>query len=396
MDSLKGHRIVLVSRIFAPEPGAASLRLRALAHHLHDRGADVRVYTSAPPRGMTASREPFEVRRAPVLRDREGYVRGYLQYLSFDVPAFFRVLAARRSDAIIVEPPPTTGAFLRVAAALRRTPYHFYAADVWSEAAAVAGAPSVVVRMVRAFERFVYRGARSVIAVSDSVAARVRDVHPDARVHVVGNGFDPDVFRFGGTAREDGPPYLLYAGTASEVHGAGIFVDALPMVLADLPDARIVFVGQGADRDSIAAAAAAVAPGAVEILPRHSPEDTAEWIRGARATLASMLPGGYDAFPTKMYASAGCGVPVVYAGEGAGRKFAEVRGVGWAVDYDVAAVARAMIEALRRTPDPADGSRLAAWAHENYSLHAVADRIIGRLGLESETHDQHGEERESK
>ncbi|MDO5500237.1 MAG: hypothetical protein Q4F67_11230 [Propionibacteriaceae bacterium] len=36
---------------------------------------------------------------------------------------------------MIVEPPPTTGLVVRVACALRRTPYVYYAADLWSVAA---------------------------------------------------------------------------------------------------------------------------------------------------------------------------------------------------------------------------------------------------------------------
>ena len=35
----------------------------------------------------------IRVRRAPVLRDKQQYVRGYLSYLSFDVPLFVVVFA---------------------------------------------------------------------------------------------------------------------------------------------------------------------------------------------------------------------------------------------------------------------------------------------------------------
>ncbi|QEA29093.1 glycosyltransferase [Microbacterium sp. PI-1] len=388
MDSLIGRRIALVSRIFTPEPGAASLRLRALARRLHDGGANVAVFTSTPPRG-TPSAEPSEhysVSRAPVLRDRAGYVRGYLQYLSFDVPAFFRVLFARRFDALIVEPPPTTGVMMRVAAWARRTPYHFYAADVWSEAAAVAGAPAFVVRVVRSFERFAYVGARSVLAVSESVAERVLAVCETATVTVVGNGFDTDVFRPDGTMIVSERPYLLYAGTASEVHGAIIFIQALPLVLSEVPDARIVFIGQGSERDAISEAAEALAPGAVEFMSRMSAEETAMWIRGARATLASMLPHGYDAFPTKMYASAGCGVPVVYAGDNADQEFFDQPGSGWTADYEPAAVANAMLEALRHERDEQETRQRAEWAEANWSLRAVADRIVDRLNPEAKPH----------
>lgn len=369
----------------------------ALARRLHERGAEVTVFTSTAPPSSNQSvpAEPFRVRRAPVLRDRAGYLRGYLQYMSFDIPAFFRVLFTRRLDAIIVEPPPTTGVFMRIAAALRRVPYLFYAADVWSEAAAVAGSPAMVVRAVRAFERFTYAGARSVLAVSESVADRVKEVCPAADVAIVGNGFDADVFRPYGERVERDAPYLLYAGTASEVHGARIFIDALPAVVAHIPEARVVFIGQGADRDAIAKAAAALAPGTVEFLPRLGAEETSAWIRGANATLASMRPAGYDAFPTKMYASVGCGTPVIYAGDGAGRAFAAQPDVGWAVDYDAGVLAQAMVQALQRVPAMDDAVRLANWARERYSLNAVAERISDEIGraIDAGVVDPHPHER---
>lgn len=87
-------RVTIASRIFAPEPAAASFRLAALAAALADAGHDVTVLTSRLPRGMVeaAPDARLTIRRAPVLRDRTGAVRGYVPYLSFDIPLFFRLL----------------------------------------------------------------------------------------------------------------------------------------------------------------------------------------------------------------------------------------------------------------------------------------------------------------
>ncbi|MGW9627085.1 glycosyltransferase family 4 protein [Microbacterium sp. NPDC055521] len=382
MDQLAGRRIAIVSRIYAPEPGAASLRLSAMARLLSESGAHVDVHTSRAPAGYSpADAQPgIRVRRFPVLRDRNGYVRGYIQYLSFDIIAFFALLFLRRIDAVIVEPPPTTGFLLRIACQLRRVPYLFYAADIWSEAAQVAGAPTLVVSFVRWMERVTYNGAEAVLAVSDSVARRVSGVAPHADVEVVGNGYDSDTFRPDPDALLGAPPYLLYAGTASEVHGAGIFIEAMQRVLAVIPSARLVFVGQGADRAAIEARAAAVAQDAIEFHPRLSPEATADWIRGANATLASVHPDGYEAFPTKMYASVGCGTPVIYTGGGEGADFVLNQHVGWSIPYDVAAVSDAMIQALLAPRSVEERQELAEWATRNHSLRRVSGRVANVLG----------------
>lgn len=336
------------------------------------------VFTTTPPPAMSAAQSDasgYEIRRVPALRDRAGYIRGYVQYMSFDVPVFFRILFARRFDAIIVEPPPTTGIFVRLAARLRRTPYLFYAADVWSEAATVAGAPRAVVRVVKAFERFTYSGATAVMAVSASVARRVRQATPRVRVEVVGNGYDASVFRADGPRVDDGR-YLLYAGTASEVHGAGIFIDAMKRVVREEPDARLVFIGQGSDWQALQESAEELPPGAVSFSPRVSPEKTAEWIRGAQATLASVRSGGYEAFPTKIYSSVGCGVPVIFAGDGEGAAFVTASEAGWQAQEDTDAVATAMLTALRAPRDEPQRKALADWSRRDHALDAVGAKIV--------------------
>ena len=149
--------VTLATRTFTPEPTAAALRLGALARALAAGGDRVRVLTSrlAPTVARDArengqagddggrNRGLVEVRRAPVLRDPTGAVRGYLSYLSFDVPLVSRLLTTPRPDVVVCEPPPTTGVAVRLACAARRVPYVYYCADIVSDAAALAGVPDL-------------------------------------------------------------------------------------------------------------------------------------------------------------------------------------------------------------------------------------------------------------
>lgn len=110
--------VTLATRTFTPEPTAAALRLGALARALAAGGDRVRVLTSrlAPTVARDArengqagddagrNRGLVEVRRAPVLRDPTGAVRGYLSYLSFDVPLVLRLLTTPRPDVVVCEP----------------------------------------------------------------------------------------------------------------------------------------------------------------------------------------------------------------------------------------------------------------------------------------------------
>src|SRR5690606_22466556 len=143
-------KVTIATRIFGPEVSAASAILRIWAEEFRDRGHEVTVLTARPPRGAAID-DPhgIEVRRARVKRDRQQYVRGYLSYMSFDIPLAFRLLFARRSDLYIVEPPPTTVAVVRVIAALRRTPYVVRAADYWTEAAELVTQNPLIIGTLR-------------------------------------------------------------------------------------------------------------------------------------------------------------------------------------------------------------------------------------------------------
>ena len=405
MTAASRLRVALVTRIFAPEPAAASFRLEALARALGRAGAGVTVLTTSARRDLRAAADAVDedlrdarvaVDRAPVLRDRTGYVRGYLPYLSFDLLALVRLLAEPRPDVVVCEPPPTTGAVVRVVCALRRLPYVYYAADVWSDATAGDGTtPGVVSRVLAAVEGWAMRGAVGIVAVSPEVAERVEALverRPRAaarrrpEVVVVRNGVDTDVFRPGLARPADAPGrYLVYAGTTSAWQGADVFVRAMPQVRESVPDAELVILGQGSDWDDLAALGGDLAPGTVHVRRLVPAAEAAAWLGAASGALVSVRPGvGYDmALPTKTFAAAACGTPVVFAGPGPAVPIVRENDLGHAVDHDVPAVAAAMVAVLQADDDAraAQRERLAEWARVNASIARVGEAVAAHVRL---------------
>lgn len=381
--------VTLATRTFTPEPTAAALRLGALARALAVGGDTVRVLTSrlassvardareaeeaqAPEDASAHAGEGpglVEVRRAPVLRDRTGAVRGYVSYMSFDLPLLARLLVGPRPDVVVCEPPPTTGVAVRLACALRRVPYVYYCADIVSDAAALAGVPGLVVRTVAGLESFALRGARRVIAVSDGVAIRAREL--GARdVAVVPNGVRvPEAVATGvpdGFPTCSGPVFV-YAGTVAQWLAPEVFVDAFERARAQLGDARLVFVGQGSGWDGLAERARGVA--GVDLIPAVSADEADRWMARATATLASLRPGGYDyAYPTKILASLAQGTPVIYAGPGQAARDVEESALGVACSLDVDEIAEAMVALASGAASwvGRDGAR--AWVREHRSV----------------------------
>ena len=375
--------VVIASRLFPPEPGAAAYRLGALARALRSRGIPVDVLTTRPPASSADPTDPpgTRVRRWPVLRDEGGNVRGYIQFLSFDGPLLLRLAFHRRPAAVVVEPPPTTGTVVRIVSTVRRVPYVYYAGDVSSTAARGIGVSPVIVRVLRVVEAWAMSGAAEVLAVSDGVADEVRRLtRGRVPVTTVGTGVDTDVFHpqpDAATAAPDAPTgkTLVYAGTMSEVHGAEVFVRAFAAVADDFPDSTLVMFGQGAEEQALRALAQDLVPGRVAFRGMVSGSEVARAFTTAQAGLASLHPGvGYDyAFPTKMFAATACGAPVVYAGPGPGRAMVTAHRLGWACDWDVQQTAEALRSALAADVTPQDRARLSAWTREHASQRAVAE-----------------------
>lgn len=339
--------------------------------------------TARPPRGLSRADDDEDVRLFPVLRDSGGYVRGYLPYLSFDIPLAFRLLFVRRPHVVLVEPPPTTGVVTRVVCAIRRLPYVYDAADIWSDAADMATGSKAVIRVLRAMERFALRGASAFVTISDGVVDRVRALGVTTRGVITGFGADTGEFH---PVEADPQKLFIYAGSYSEWHGAEMIIDAFADFLATDPGYTLRIIGNGTARDAMdeRASARGVAD-AVEFLDPIPPAELNTHFGSAVASLATLRPGtAYEfAFATKTYSSLAAGCPVIFAGPGPTGAFlrsvpAELE-AGAACDYDPADVTREMRRAAAARLDRPGRAALAAWIDSNHTMQAVARRVVGVL-----------------
>lgn len=395
----------IISRIFSPEASAASLRLSAVREELVRAGADVRVITTNPPPGIEVEKDP-QITRVPVLRDSEGYVKGYASYSSFDIQAFFRVLTMPKSDFLLVEPPPTTGTVVRVASAIRGIPYFWYAADVWSDATAGMDVPEVVKRVVIGLEKFTIRGALGCIAVSDGVAQRINEFGAKS-VKVVPNGADTKIFNpevpslSNEELRSMGieKPFFIYAGTASKWQGADLFARAFERYWTEYADAQLLYLTRGdsveqlekiASRLEVASKSRGLGYAPIIVKPTVSATEAARWQKDAVASCVSIQSGiGYDfAYPTKVLTALSCGTPVIYAGSGPANDDIQDSDLGLSVLYDEESVKEAMRTVLseRRKASSRrwDPQLLHNWVRGNRSMEStgrnVAEYVFSRLG----------------
>nr|WP_255499109.1 glycosyltransferase [Leucobacter sp. cx-169] len=342
-------------------------------------GHEVEVLTARPLPGLGDGSHGERVRTFPVLRDKSGYVRGYVQYMSFDLPLAFRLLFTRRPAAVFVEPPPTTGAVVRVICALRRIPYVYDAADIWSDAAGHATSSGVVVRILRTIERFAMRGATEMVTISQGVIDRTRELGVHSPMTVTGFGADTSVFTYSDDVVER---TFIYAGTYTGLHGAEILIEAFAQFTATHPGHRLRFIGNGTGQESMRARATELGiDGAVEFAASVDAADLRPQLARSLASLATLHPdGGYEyAFTSKIYSSLATGCPVIFAGPGPTNLFISEAPrhvpVGVAVQYDASAIAQAMRDVADRPLQPAQRRSIAEWTAATHSMNAVARRV---------------------
>ena len=382
-------RVIIATRIYRPEPAAASLFLGCVSDALRAQGAEVEVLTAKPVPGQGEGSRGERIRIVPVLRDRNGDLRGYVQYMSFDIPLAFRLLLTRRPDAIFVEPPPTTGSVVRVICALRRIPYVYDAADIWSDAAGYMGTASLAVRILRGIERFALRGARGIVTISQGVADRVRALGVHTPATVTGFGADTLIFRYAEAPVER---VFLYAGTYTELHGADILIEAFARFSATHPGYRLRFIGNGSGQERMLQRAHELGiGGSVDFVDPVAPAELQPEFSRAVASLSTQFPEpGYRyAFTSKIYSSFAAGCPVIFAGPGPTGSFIEQASeeveVGSAVAYDADAIADAM-RARADAPLPAEGRReLASWTAAHHSMGAVGRRVAEVISVAART-----------
>lgn len=368
-------RFLVLTQYFPPEIGAVPVRLAALVRHLRAGGHDVEVVTGMPNypgqaifdgyRGRLYMREEVDgirVHRVWLYAATGSGLRRILNYVSFAAMSLVGLLRARRPNYIFVESVPlTVGVAGWLGGVLRRAPTILNVADLWVEAARDMGVirSSVVLRAADRLERWLYRKARFVNAVTDGIRENlIADKQvPSRKVLFLPNGVDTTLFaprsadaELARTLDLTGQAVVLYAGVLGIPQGLEVAIDAFARLRDRAPEALLLFVGAGSEEQKLKEHAAALGLKNVRFLPPRPVEEIARLYSIAFAGYAGLkdLPL-FDGFrPSKLMPIMASGKPVIYSGQGEGARLIERAGSGIVVrPGDAAALADAVENLLR-------------------------------------------------
>lgn len=398
--------MLMLTQYYPPEPGAASVRLQAMARELVRRGWRVKVVTAFPHHLGYRDRQyrlkvavaeqdgPIAVVRTWVWVVPTGRIwRRLLNYFSFVATSLVGLSRMGKADYLLVESPPLfLGLSAYVYSRWRRIPYIFSVSDLWPESAVALGfvRNRQAIRLAEGLEHFLYRHAFRVSAVTEGIRDHVAAVIGANRVLFAPNGVDlrqfpavpPDqaLARALGIA---GKKVFLYPGTLGYAQGLEVIVEAADQLRGE-PDVVFLLVGDGPVKRDLQHKVAELNLTNVVFEELQPIERMPLYFAMARAVVVPLRRHRLflGARPSKVFPAWSAGVPVIFSGEGEMAAVMEASRAGITVPPgDAVQLAEAVLQMANLSDREVDemGQRGRAFVAEQYTWPKIMDRWLDGL-----------------
>ncbi|MGA2202574.1 MAG: glycosyltransferase family 4 protein [Terriglobales bacterium] len=383
-------KILYVSQYFPPEMGAPAARAAELSRHWARMGHDVTVFTGFPnhPTGVVPEewRSRFHRLRYTETVDGVRVVRTWLwplpnrkaherirNYASFCISAAVSGLALHKPEVVIATSPQLLCALSGWWLAFwKRVPLVFEVRDLWPESLAAVGAGSegtLLHRTLGAIAGFLYHRADCIVVVSPAFKDHLMRHWkvPAAKISIVENGVETDLFRLDPAAMEvrkqlqlEGRFLICYIGTMGNAHGLETLIVVAQELQTVLPNAMFLLIGEGAEKERIVELAAARGLTNIRFLGQQPRGRIPAYVSAADLCLVMLKKTELfkTVIPTKLLEYMACERPVVVAVDGQAREIVEEAGAGIFVEPENS---EALVEAiLDLAEDPEHRRRMGA------------------------------------
>jgi len=398
--------ILLIHQVFAALDEAGGTRHHEFARYLAAKGHQVTVITSSVSylSGAPLRLPPFSqkmggeteggvrvIHAANYRALHKSFFHRVLFFASFMASSFWIGLGVKNVDVVWgTSPPIFQGVTAWILAWLKRVPFLFEVRDLWPKFAIAVGVlkSPTLIALSTWLERTLYRRADRVIVNSPAYVDHVKE-RGARRVDLIPNGADPDMFdpsNTGETFRtRNGLTknfVVLYAGAHGMSNDLGVVLEAARQ-LADRPDVRVVFIGDGKEKANLQEQAQRLNLTSVLFLPPVPKTDMAGVLAGTDACIAILKPiEEYKTpYPNKVFDYMAAGRPVLLAIDGVIRDVIETGQCGiFSPPGDPSALAAA-IRTLADDPGRSRRMGLAGrkYLEENFSRTKIAGQLLSIL-----------------
>lgn len=384
-------RLVFMNRFFHPDQSATSRMLTDLARHLAPRHPVTVLCSRQLLEDASAELPPAErwagvdIVRLWTTRWGRAWLPGRaMDYLSFLASAaLWSLLHLRRGDTVIAKTdPPFLALAVQPSAALHRCRVLIWHQDIFPETAWRTGMgreTGPLARILGTLRRWSVEAAALNVAISDSMAAFLQRVAPQARVAVAHNWSD-DFPPGSEDLREElnlGDRFVVgYSGNLGRAHPIEGLLGAAERLRGH---ARIhfLFSGGGSNLTRLKSEIAARSLPNWTLLPYQPAERLPALLRTADlhlTVLDSALEG--LVLPSKLYGVLSAGRPVLHLGDPGGEiaRILAAHGCGWTVPAMDAAGISTLLERLAQSDEAQAAATQARAAYTNYSRDAALAR----------------------
>ncbi|MGA1465861.1 MAG: glycosyltransferase family 4 protein, partial [Balneolaceae bacterium] len=333
-----------ISQYYPPEVGAGAVRAEAMVRVLSELGFDVDVLSEVPnyPVGKVyPGYDPVwkrveqtstgSVTRLWVkINQRSTIVEQMLFFSSFMVSSFIHLISdSKPYDIIFVSSPPI---FVSITAAIiskiKGTKFVIEVRDLWPDSAVkdnLFAHKSWFMRFGRFIERWLYRTADKVIAVTQESAQVIEQKSGKKNTAVVYNGVDTELFRSYSDSeltipdkKEKGKFRVGYVGSLGLIHDLHTLIRAAKLCESD-PEIEFMIVGDGVKRDEMLSYVDDLKPKNVTWVGMKSHREIPQYISTFDVAVNPINKS--EAFKSivtvKFYEYLACEVPVISLAEGA-------------------------------------------------------------------------------
>lgn len=348
-------RVLIITQYFLPETGATSNRMLSLAKGLQAAGHDVFVVAEKPnhPEGIIHPeyRGGLFVERThegiPTVhtwvytkpeKDFKARLFFYTSFMLTAIAGSWRLQGA--FDVVLASSPPLlVGVAGWVAARLKGAKFVFDVRDLWPDVAVAMGMldDAAAIRAARFLERFLYRRADGLTAVTDSFCRHIGARTEEKPLTRVMNGTVPERFRAEAAGQRlrsklglDENFVVAYVGNHGLAQGLEHVLGAAARLQERAPDVRFVMVGSGPVKEELVATARQQGLKTIQFRPRVPLEEAAAYMAAADALLVPLARHDiYQQFiPSKLFDSMAAGRPVLLSVDGEARAILQAAGGG--------------------------------------------------------------------
>lgn len=342
-------KISLITQYYKPEMGAPQNRLYEMCVGLQKLGVDISIITGMPnyPTGrvfpeykgkftMSETIDGIEVKRYWLYASNAKKILPRIWNMisfSLSVMCSLRYLRKRKNDFIIVESPPLTlGESARLLAKWTGARFIMNVSDLWPLSARELGAMSgdgLAYRTLEQLERHLYTKSIFCMGQSQEIVDYIK-AHGANDVYLFRNGVDPE--RFIGVETEKEPSdklTIVYAGLLGFAQGiAGICKN----INFKKAGAEFHIYGAGGEQSTIEKYLAMNPDCGIFYHGKVTREQIPAVLGQADCTLIPLVKNIFGAVPSKIYESMASGLPILFSGEGEGKRIVEENNLGWVSD----------------------------------------------------------------